>query len=611
MAIEDDTADNEDVLEAFSPASSAPKVEVDDVNIPLTKWQESILEQQDEELKSGVAFHPVVRDDDAVVARKPTAPALRAKVQRDVASWFVQSNGKFIKLGGGAMQYGYTEIDKLVPQMMAERYDNDPRIMKQAGSITYALLQNTSPDPRLTFGIYSGKSYPLPGNSAKRLYRDGVWDINLWQQPSYRRLSATPGFPTKPCYFQDMLTFAIPDATQRNHLLDWISWCLQNEAQKPTWSILLYSEEKGTGKSTIGEVLEALFGPDNTSAVNGIKTLTQRFAADVLSKKLIVAEEVHISSYSDEGNALKDVITNDRVTVEPKYQAAVTIPQKSCFLFTTNHKPLWLEGGERRYYVIEMSHDGGALGPQSEAFSTLVGKVKAQIADPQQLRDLYARLMARTQGPTFNPKNIGFAQNATPIMRELQELSGNEGDEVLEALLSEYAVEIIPSSDFPELITFLKSRNANALRNALARLGWEERRLRLNGKQVRTWAKKGLEIENRRVSAALLAAEYKPDALALGYTWFDLDFYILKTWARLRQERLKRLIKADETGAGPSENDADNPDGNFGPFNGSKSHLRYQTLMFEREARAKKVAEITETGAGGVGEIESVDDLKF
>ena len=564
----------------------------DDPDVALTKWQESILEQREADLQSGVAWHPAVLAADEIVAKGPNAATLRAKVQRDVASWFVQTNGKFIKLGGGPMQYGYLEIEKLLPQMIAAHYENHPKIMKNAGKISGAALQGTSPDPRMTFGIYSGKSYPLPGNSAKRLYRDGLWDINLWQEPAYRRLTPSQDFSEQESAFQDMLTFAIPVETQRNHLLDWISWCLQNEAQKPTWSILLYSEEKGTGKSTIGEVLEALFGADNTSAVNGIRSLTQRFAADVLSKKLIVAEEVHISSFSDEGNALKDVITNDRVTVEPKYQAAVTIPQKSCFLFTTNHKPLWLEGGERRYYVIEVSHDGSALGPKSADFSALVGRVKTEIADPQKLRDLFARLMARVQGPTFNPKELRFADNATPIMRELQATSGNEGDEVLEALLSEYCVEIIPSADFPELISFLRSRNANALRNALARLGWEERRLRLNGKQGRTWAKKGLEIENRRVSSDQLAALYKPDAVALGYTWFDLDFYFEKTWVHLRQDRLKRSPKSDGPASGTTANESDNPDGKYGPFNGHKSHLRYQTVMLEREALASRAQEL-------------------
>jgi len=563
-----------------------------DPEVALTTWQETVFAQWEEDLESGVAWHPAVRDADGPVAKKQTAATLRAKIQRDVASWFVQSNNQFIKVDNGAMRYGYAEMEKLLPQMIADRYDNNRIIMKEASKIAFGAIQGKSPDPRMSFGIYSGKSYPLPGNSAKRLWRDGLWDINLWHEPAYRRLAPSSELSEGSCAFQAMLEFAIPDPTQRNHLLDWVSWCLQNEAQKPTWSILLYSEEKGTGKSTIGEVLEALFGADNTSAVNGIRSLTQRFAADVLSKKLIVAEEVHISSYSDEGNALKDIITNDRVTVEPKYQAAVTIPQKSCFLFTTNHKPLWLEGGERRYYVIEVSHDGGALGPKSDDFSALVGRVKAEIADPQKLRDLYARLMARSQGPTFNPKNLRFADNATPIMRELQATSGNEGDEVLQALLSEYGVEIIPSSDFPELLTFLKSRNANALRNALARLGWEERRLRLKGKQVRTWATKDLEIDNKRVSSQQLAAHYQPDAVTLGYTWFDLEYYFAETWVRLRDERVKRVPKrTDENVTGARDAKADNSEGNFGPFLGARSHSRYQTVMYERQKLAKRAEE--------------------
>ena len=560
--------------------------------VELTGWQQSILEQREDDLKSGVAWHPAVLAAENVVTQVQTPDTLRAEVQREVASWFVQANGKFIKLGSGPMQYSAWDMEKLLPQMIAARYRNHPEIMKLVNSVSFAALQGKSPDPRMTFGIYSGKSYPLPGNSAKRLYRDGLWDINLWHEPPYRRLPPSQNFHDQKCGFEDMLAFAIPDKTQRNHLLDWISWGLQNEAQKPTWSILLYSEEKGTGKSTIGEVLEALFGADNTSAVNGIKSLTQRFAADVLSKKLILAEEVHISSHSDEGNALKDIITSDRVTVEPKYQAAVTIPQKSCFLFTTNHKPLWLEGGERRYYVIEVSHDGHALGPKSEHFGALVAQVKAEIADPQKLRDLYARLMSRIQGGTFSPKNLRFAENATPIMRELQSTSGNEGDEVLEALLSEYCVEIIPSADFPDLILHLKSKNSNALRNSLVRLGWERRLLRLKGRQVRTWAKKGLEIEWSRVSAHQLSAEYKPDALTLGYTWFDLKFYLEKTWARLRQERLRKGLRSDDPASGFSASESDNPDGKYGPFNSSKGQLRYQTVLFDREAHAEKAQEL-------------------
>jgi phage/plasmid-associated DNA primase len=68
-----------------------------------------------------------------------------------------------------------------------------------------------------------------------------------------------------------MLEFAIPEQAQRDMLLDWVAWNLQNEGNKPTWAIMLYSETKGTGKSTIAKVLTALFGEANTALCNGIK----------------------------------------------------------------------------------------------------------------------------------------------------------------------------------------------------------------------------------------------------------------------------------------------------------------------------------------------------
>jgi hypothetical protein len=94
-----------------------------DPEVALTRWQESVLAQCEEDLESGVAWHPAVRDADVPVAKKQTATTLRAKIQRDVASWFVQSNNQFIKVDNGAMRYGYAEMEKLLPQMIAERYD--------------------------------------------------------------------------------------------------------------------------------------------------------------------------------------------------------------------------------------------------------------------------------------------------------------------------------------------------------------------------------------------------------------------------------------------------------------------------------------------------------
>ena len=63
-----------------------------------------------------------------------------------------------------------------------------------------------------------------------------------------------------------------------------------------------------------------------------------------------------------------------------------------------------------------------------------------------------------------------FNDNATPIMRELQAISGNEGEQVLQSLLDDYNVSIIPSEDMVDFVAYLKLSNANSLRNILSNL---------------------------------------------------------------------------------------------------------------------------------------------
>jgi hypothetical protein len=550
---------------------------IDEADAPdPNKWQSYVLSLEEMDCASHVCWHAGAKQK-RPIPNKPNQEQYLGVVLRDVASWFVQMENKFIPTGNKDSRLGIAEMEKLLPQMLADRFPSNERVAQNSGKITGAVMFGTGPDPRLTFGVYSGKAYPQPGNKSKRLFRNGMWDINTWRSPAYRTLSPSAASKENTEAFDAMLEFAIPEQAQRDMLLDWIAWNLQNEGNKPTWAIMLYSETKGTGKSTIAKVLTALFGEANTALCNGIKPLTQRFAADSLDRKLVVAEEVHISSHSTEGNALKDLITNTSVSVERKYQPIVTIPQQSCFVFMTNHKPLWLEGGERRYYIINMDHDGHSQGERNEEFYALAAAVNEQVNNPQFVRDLYQRLMTRELSPEFDAKNMRFNDNATPIMRELQAISGNEGEHVLQSLLDEYNVSIIPSEDMVDFVAYLKLRNANSLRNILSKLGWESRRYRFAGAQHRVWCPKTLEVENGRVSHPELANTYNGLAEANGYTWFDMTFYVNTTWKKLHQERLVRGgRKTTEEYSASAGSPWDNSEGKYGPFLSSDSHLRLQ-----------------------------------
>jgi len=555
----------------------SPPADPDDVP-PPNDWQEIELARQEKDLQSGVAWQPSVSAPPAPV--EPSSDDRKKEILMEVASWFLTAEMKYIKVDAPESRLSVSDVSKVAKPMMAAHYagtDFASIVQKHAGSIVKACLETEPMDPRLAFGVWSGKTYPAPGNPTRRLYRNYLWDINSWFEPAYRQHHATGDYGA----LQPFLDFAVPDKNQQTMLLDWMAWSLQNEASKPTWAILLFSEEKGTGKSTIGVVLEALFGAANTAKIDGVDKLVATHNDRVLDKKLIVAEEVHISSHSKTGNALKDLITSDRTTVNPKYQAMKTIPLKACYLFTTNHKPLWLEGGERRYYIIEMNHDGHAQGPRSDEFAELVGDVYAQISNPRRLAALYAALMSRKISPEFNPKSMRFDTNATPIMRELQAQSGNEADETLEAVLAEYCVSIIPSSDFKELVKYLNARGDSSVRNALVRLGWESTRLRWAGRQQRVWAKKGLMVENCRAHSTDLA-DSLDGAVENGFVWFPLEYFVEATWKELRDTKLKVKYRSDQD----TQSFLDLNTGKNGPYLDSTTEARYLTWRNDNDLLA-------------------------
>ncbi|MEN8658321.1 MAG: hypothetical protein ABF313_09810, partial [Marivita sp.] len=56
-------------------------------------------------------------------------------VLRDVASWFVQMENKFIPTGNKDSRLGIAEMEKLLPQMLADRFPNNERVAQNSGKM--------------------------------------------------------------------------------------------------------------------------------------------------------------------------------------------------------------------------------------------------------------------------------------------------------------------------------------------------------------------------------------------------------------------------------------------------------------------------------------------
>lgn len=269
---------------------------------------------------------------------------------------------------------------------------------------------------------------------------------------------------------------------ERIRVLDWLAWCLQNESKKPNWAIMLYSQDKGTGKSTLCNIATRLFGEENTARQNNLEKVAGKFNGPMLSSKLIVSEEVELRPGSDAGNKLKTLITEASTTTEHKGRDVERVRLHSCFLLTSNHLPTWIEAGERRFYVVDVGHDGHASGPNSEFFTMVVRAVEKALGDDEKVAAFYSWLMQRELSADFDAMTLNTKLHGTDLMRRLEANQVTATTQQLAEYLSGQEAVAITEQDLRVYMTKEMRLNANSLQYMMTELKWHRYQAKYGGK---------------------------------------------------------------------------------------------------------------------------------
>ncbi|MDE4063689.1 primase-helicase family protein [Phaeobacter gallaeciensis] len=405
-------------------------------------------------------------------------PNHRIILSRAIASWFVRRDGKYYDIDKYTTKHSLPDVQAICLQRFAEELPHIPLstdLIRAAFKASFVTL-TTSPDERV--GTWSGSVLGAPGCSDRLLRHRGTVAINTWTKPTYRSLGINAA--EYGCA-DDFFSWIFPRHEERTRVLDWLAWNLQNESEKPSWSLLLYSDKKGSGKSKFAKLCEALFGARNTAREYNANKLTGRFNVPVLTAKLVIVEEMKLQAGSGTSNALKTYITEDRVLGEMKGVDAQMIEQRCCFVFTSNHPPLWIEPDERRYYVLNIDHDGHASGPRSDEFVQLMIQIDELLTDDTALAKLYNALMSRELSPDFNAKSLNIARHSTDIMRQVQNAAQQVSTELLREHLDQAECNCIAES---ELVTFVQQQlkgNIETIRHKMIELGWHRETLKWGG----------------------------------------------------------------------------------------------------------------------------------
>jgi len=458
-----------------------------------------------------------------------------------ISSWYVRRDSKFYDVDRPTVKLSKDDVERACLFRFVDAGTGidlgNRELLKEA---FHRAITQKHGVPGQTIPVWDGSSACDPGNDGPFISNRGVVALNTWRKPRYRQLDlAEADWGIAGEFFEAV----IQRQEEREKFLDWLAWSLQNEAEKPGWAPFLYSETKGSGKSTLCQLVARLFGDENTTVQNNVDKLTSRFNSPVLTKKLVICEEVNLRPDSSQGNALKTFITEEEVLTERKGVDAEQVRQRCCFLFTSNHLPLWIEAEDRRYYLIEIDHDGHATGTRAAEFSGLVGRLREAMTDDAFLARLYRALMERRLANDFSAKTLNVVTDATPLSRRVHGASELATVTLLREYLAGSGLHAIPEADVARVLAEDLKVNANQSKHLMSKLGWEKCKAKWDGKDYSRaiWVDRGYWIDRGVLkgpdgySQALtdhieaptraLMAELQPSVRTLEVTYEDEEVY--------------------------------------------------------------------------------------
>jgi Family of unknown function (DUF5906) len=144
------------------------------------------------------------------------------------------------------------------------------------------------------------------------------------------------------------------DRDAGNYIINWLAWALQNPG-RPAEAVLAFQGEEGAGKSTLSKAMIRIFGPHALSISNP-KLLTGDFSGHLHYCSFLSLEEAFWAGDQAAKGQLKSLITDDTITIHPKY--GKPFPARNCLHIMMTSNSDWIvpaDHGARRYVVFRVS----------------------------------------------------------------------------------------------------------------------------------------------------------------------------------------------------------------------------------------------------------------
>lgn len=239
----------------------------------------------------------------------------------------------------GADQFQHLESGQRLSQQAFRTEFNHMLPVKRVGNITRFLMdggyvdvvQNISFDPQRGRGIFEA---------------NGRRWLNTYVAPGIvpQTGDASP--------FEEFITYLVPAAEERDHLLKMIAHLVRNPGQKLNHALIFGSRAHGIGKSTLLEIMFELLGSTNCRKAT-TEEIESPYQSYVEGKLLVLVEEINFGVGRKAYNKLKDLVTATVTPVRRLYQETREVPNMATFVFLTNlDVPILIDEEDRRIFMI-------------------------------------------------------------------------------------------------------------------------------------------------------------------------------------------------------------------------------------------------------------------
>lgn len=201
------------------------------------------------------------------------------------------------------------------------------------------------------------------------------------------------------------------------YLLAWMAQIIQKPERKSGVCVVLKSEARGTGKSTVSVLMEKLLG-QYAMRIQDSKHLLGAFNSHLANKLFVTIEEAFWSGSPKDAGKFRTLITDSTMTIEAKGKDAIEVDSYHRFLMCTNNE--WAVPAhqqERRFFVLEVSD---CKQQNKEYFRELY----ADIEEPETIGQLFSFL----QHYDISPFNLHKAPMTEALQAQIMESLPSEAE---------------------------------------------------------------------------------------------------------------------------------------------------------------------------------------